>query len=185
MTATLVSRSLVWLGAPLTLICGMAQAELKIVVNCDPSPMGVAVADLTSESLDLHLLGADLAIRVAQDLEASGIFKPVPKEAFIQASEQSAIQPAFDDWRVLNAEVLVTGKVQRQNEGSLLVDVRIWDVLGEREMTSVAISSAPQNRAEIAHRIADAAYRHIVGTAMPHHRLDQCCELARKNACAQ
>lgn len=165
-------RRSLWLSAPLMSICASAHAELRIQIipECFPPPaVAIAIADLRDEPLQLRRVGMELSNQVAKELADSGMFRSIPSEAFVQKPEDSATRPEFDDWRMLNASVLVTGRTAIQAEGSLLVDATVWDVMAEREMTSVVIATAPEYWSDVAHRVADAVYRRIVGTSIPRH----------------
>src|SRR3546814_10704817 len=55
---------------------------------------------------------------VAADLERSGLFRPVDKRAFIQDAASLRLGPRFGDWRLINAEALVSGNVELQADRS-------------------------------------------------------------------
>ena len=85
-------------------------------------------------------ISADIAAVVSDNLERSGLFKPVDKGAFLQKPKSLQVQPRFSDWRVINAQALVNGSVKLQPDGRLRVEFRLWDVFAEAQMTAWRIS---------------------------------------------
>src|SRR6185437_3749739 len=67
------------------------------------------------------------------------------------------------DWRVINAQALVTGSVEVQSDGRLAVEFRLWDVFQEQQLTGLRYTTTQQNWRRIAHIIADAIYKRITG----------------------
>ncbi|HUH84307.1 MAG TPA: Tol-Pal system beta propeller repeat protein TolB, partial [Stellaceae bacterium] len=82
---------------------------------------------------------------------------------FVDKDAATRTPPNFNDWRVINAQLLVTGTVEGQNDGRLQVEFRLWDVLDEQQMTGVRYTTTPQNWRRIAHIMADAIYKRITG----------------------
>jgi TolB protein len=126
-------------------------------------PIPIAITDFFGATGPDGTFGADIARVVAADLERSGLFKPIDSRAFIQTPESLRAQPRFGDWRVINAEALVTGTTTTEPDGRLKVEFRLWDVFGESQMTGLAYFSTPENWRRVAHIIADAIYKRITG----------------------
>jgi TolB protein len=139
---------------------GAAPAELKIDVTrgTDFEPMPIAVTDLYGSEV-----GTEISNVIAGDLESSGLFAPIDKGAFIQTPQSLQAVPRFGDWRVINAQALVTGNVQQQGDGRVRVEFRLWDVLAEQQMAGLALTAPQGNWRRIAHRIADAIYSRLTG----------------------
>ena len=49
-------------------------------------------------------------------MERSGLFLPIDKNAFIQSEESLANQPRFEDWKIIKAQHLISGKVTKFEE---------------------------------------------------------------------
>ncbi|MDZ4737744.1 MAG: Tol-Pal system beta propeller repeat protein TolB [Rhodospirillaceae bacterium] len=126
-------------------------------------PIPIAITDFFGATGPDGTFGADIARVVAADLERSGLFKPIDPQAFIQTPESLRAQPRFGDWRVINAEALVTGTTTTEADGRLKVEFRLWDVFGESQMTGLAYFSTPENWRRVAHIIADSIYKRITG----------------------
>jgi TolB protein len=142
----------------------VAQEGLQIdITRGHVQPLPIAVTDFFAANPADVGLGGDIARVVAADLERSGLFRPIDPKAFIQTVESLQVQPRFGDWRVINAQALVSGAAASQPDGRLRVEFRLWDVFGEQQMTGLAYFSAPENWRRIAHIIADAIYKRMTG----------------------
>src|SRR3546814_9319009 len=96
---------------------------------------------------------------VAADLERTGLFRPVDKQAFIQDAASLRLGPRFGDWRLINAEALVSGNVELQADGSMQVQYRLWDVFYEAQMQGTQFNTPHSTWRSIAHRNADEVYQ--------------------------
>jgi len=143
---------------------GAARAELQIDINRgNVNPLPIAVSNLDADSPAAIKVGSDTSAVVRADLERSGLFKPIDPAAFIQTPAQMRTQPRFQDWRVINAQALVTGRVEPQPDGRLRVEFRLWDIYAETQMTGLQYFTTPENWRRIAHMISDAIYQRITG----------------------
>ena len=143
---------------------GPARGQIEIdIVRGSVEPMPVAVTDLYGEHPEAARLGAEISRVVAADLERSGLFKPIDPRAFIQSSVGVQTGLRFADWRVLNAQALMTGKTEFGNDGRLKVEFRLWDVFAEEHLVGMVLGSPPEFWRRIAHKIADAIYERLTG----------------------
>src|SRR5262249_25914342 len=141
-----------------------AKADLNLVLDKgNPQPLPIAVAPLYGAASDDAQMGSDIASVVAADLERSGLFKPIDRKAFIQSPEALQQNVRFADWKLINAQALVSGKVEKNQTGGLRVEFRLWDVFAEQQMIGQALNATPQGWRRIAHMIADAVYKRITG----------------------
>src|ERR1700757_2059711 len=102
-----------------------AQAELRIDVGKGVvKPMPIAVVDFYGQQPADAQAGSNIVGVVSADLERSGLFKPIDKKAFIQTPESLRTLPRFGDWRVINAQALVSGVVEKQADGGLRIGFR-------------------------------------------------------------
>ena len=143
---------------------GPAAAEVVIDINKpNVQPMPIAVTAFAGATPQDSQAGKDIAAVVAADLERSGLFKPIDPKAFIQSVESLAVQPRFPDWKAINAQALVQGRVEQTQDGRLRVELRLWDVFAETQMLGQAYNASPQGWRRIAHMVADAIYKRITG----------------------
>jgi TolB protein len=135
-----------------------ALAVLQVDVNQgNIQPMPIAIPDFNGQS------GQSIAGVVRADLERSGLFRPLDRKSFIDQIKDANALPNFADWRVINAQALVTGQVATEPDGRLRVDFRLWDVFGGSQMDGKEFTTTPENWRRIAHLISDAIYERITG----------------------
>src|SRR6185437_4615108 len=156
--ATALSLPLIALGA------AAARAELHLdITRATITPLPIAIPDFTGAGANETQLGHDIVQVMSADLERSGLFQPLDQKAFIEKIASADAQPRFGDWRVINAQALVTGSVATQQDGRVRIEFRLWDVLAEQHLTGFGYTTTTQNWRRIAHIIADAIYKRITG----------------------
>src|SRR3569833_1662689 len=112
-----------------------AQAEPVIdFTSGTVKPMLIAIPNFYAQNPGDAQVGADVARVVAADLERSGLFAPLDPKAFIQDSASLQSGPRFQDWKLINAQALVSGSAQSLGNGLVNVQFRLWDVFGGQQM---------------------------------------------------
>ncbi len=137
-----------------------ANALVEIDVNRGTiEPLPVAITDfLAGDSL-----GADISGVVASDLKRSGLFAPISREAFIEKISNPDVAPRFEDWKVINAQALVTGRVSQEADGRVRAEFRLWDTFAGEQLIGQQFFANRENWRRIAHIIADAIYKRLTG----------------------
>ena len=137
--------------------------------NLDPLPIAVSPLYVESGSEDIKLedeIIKDVGDRISQIIEVnfkrSGLFNPLQKDSFVQKPDIAHVKPRFEDWRLIKAQALITGKV-KISEGKLRVEFRLWDVIAAKEMVALAFSTTPRNWRRVAHMISDKVYQRLTG----------------------
>ena len=100
---------------------------------------------------------------VTADLERSGLFRPIEKAAFIQKIGNINQAPRFSEWRVINAQALVVGRVVQAGNGRTQVEFRLWDVFSGRQLLGKKFTTTGDNWRRVAHIISDAIYERLTG----------------------
>ena len=155
-----ITLSLFWAATGM-INFAMAVVEIDITKgNIEPLP--IAITDFLGSGSQNEIAN-DIGRVISSNLKNSGIFKPIDKDAFIQKIKDSNIVPRFEDWRVINAQALVTGRIVRERDGRLRVEYRLWDVFGADEMASQQFFTTTRNWRRIAHIISDAIYKRLTG----------------------
>ncbi len=141
-----------------------AQAMLHIdITNGNIEPIPIALNDPISADPNTAQLGHDIIGVVSADLERSGLFRPISKSAFIEKITSGNAVPRFADWKQINAQALVTATIVNTGGGKVRLGFRLWDVLGEGQMTGKEFNSLETNWRRMAHLMADEIYKHITG----------------------
>ncbi len=135
-----------------------AEALVKIDINQGQvDPMPIAVGDFSGDTDT----GQKILKTIAADLEGSGLFKFIDKQAFLEKPSFTH-QPNFSNWRKVNATVIVTGQVEPSGD-EIRVMFKIWDPYSQSmvEGASYKIKRTAWSRA--AHKIADKIYSILTG----------------------
>ena len=137
--------------------------------NLDPLPIAVSPLHVVSGSKDIKQngkiiknVGEEISKVIEVNFKRSGLFNPLKKESFVQNPDIAHIKPRFEDWRLIKAQALVTGKVNVSEE-KLRVEFRLWDTVAAKEMVALAFSTTPSNWRRVAHIISDKVYQRLTG----------------------
>ena len=141
-----------------------AMAALQVdVTQGNVQPLPIAIPDFVAGTPADAQAGANIAGVVRADLERSGLFKPIDPKAYVDHITNINVVPTFANWRVINAQGLVTAQVATQPDGRLRVDFRLWDVYGEAQMDGKSFTTQPESWRRVAHLVSDAIYQRITG----------------------
>ena len=131
------------------------------------APIPIAIPDLAGLDGASAQLGAQISGVVTNDLANCGLFRPIAQAAFIQVTPPAAAAPSdvpnFQNWQVIGAQALVTGKVELQDGGNVRVEFRLWDVLPQTQLQGTAYTTTQSNWRRISHIIADVIYQRLLG----------------------
>ncbi|MDA9597754.1 Tol-Pal system beta propeller repeat protein TolB [Candidatus Pelagibacter sp.] len=137
--------------------------------NLSPLPVAVSplsIDNVSKENFEKLLkkknIGSEISIIVENNLKQTGLFNPLNKDAFLQKPDIAHLKPRFEDWALIKAQVLITGKVSFVNE-KLRVEFRLWDVLAGKEIMALAFTTVPTNWRRVGHIITDKVYETLTG----------------------
>ncbi len=137
--------------------------------NLDPLPIAVSPLHVVAGSKDIKQddkiiknIGEAISKVIEVNFRRSGLFNPLKKESFVQNPEIAHVKPRFEDWRLIKAQALVTGKVTVSDD-KLRAEFRLWDVVAAKEMVALAFSTTPSNWRRVAHIISDKIYQRLTG----------------------
>ena len=137
-----------------------AEALLELDINqgrADPLP--IALPNFTGDPK----FGPDVVQVIANDLNNSGLFRSLPPESFIEQISDFGQQPRFGDWRIIQAQALVTGRITVQGDGRLKAEFRLWDIFAQQQMIGLSYVTSQANWRRIGHLIADSIYKRLRG----------------------
>ena len=135
------------------------------------NPLPIAVSPLATDNdskqkfkneVKIDDLGAEISKVVENNLMTSGLFNPLPRDSFLQEPDIAHFKPRFEDWKLIKAQALITGKVEYIDE-KLRVEFRMWDVLAAKEIMALAFTTVPSNWRRVGHIITDKVYERLTG----------------------
>ena len=140
-----------------------ALAVLKLdVTQGNVQPVPIAIPEFIAVATQDPALGRNISQIIGANLQRSGLFAPIDPAAFIEKFTTIDTLPRFPDWRQINAQALVTGRVT-QGEGRLKAEFRLWDVFAGQQLHGQQYTTTADNWRRIAHIISDAIYERLTG----------------------
>ncbi|MFV0384366.1 Tol-Pal system beta propeller repeat protein TolB [Paracoccus sp. (in: a-proteobacteria)] len=148
-------------AAPLAALPAFAQdGPLRIeITDGVVEPMSIAIPAFHGDSD----LAAKIRQVVADDLTGTDLFREIPVEAQIArpASFEDAV--AYEDWRAINTQALVTAEVTGQGD-EISVKFRLFDVFAGQPLgDGMQFDAGAANWRRAAHKIADQIYSRLTG----------------------
>jgi len=133
--------------------------------NLNPLPVAVSplhVESNLSEVLKEIKVGSEISKIIETNLLRSGLFNPLEKDSFVQKPDIAHLKPRFEDWKLIKAQALITGKINISND-KLRIEFRLWDILAAKELMALAFTTVPTNWRRVAHIISDKVYKRLTG----------------------
>ncbi|VDC33171.1 Tol-Pal system beta propeller repeat protein TolB [Pseudogemmobacter humi] len=126
-------------------------------------PMPIAVPAFIDEG-GAGELARNISRVVVSDLTGTGFFREIGPEAHIGRITSFDAGIGFEEWRAINAQVLITGAVSAAGD-RVSVKFRAWDVVNGRQMDGAALQFAGTKAGwrRMAHKVADVVYSKITG----------------------
>jgi len=104
----------------------------------------------------------DIAQVIESNLLRSGRFSALPRQDMF-SRPTSSVSVNFKDWRLLNADHLVVGKIQPTIRDQYLVQVQLLDVLSEKQLAGYTYPVHKTSLRRLAHQISDLIYEKLTG----------------------
>ncbi|RJR44790.1 MAG: Tol-Pal system beta propeller repeat protein TolB [Desulfobacteraceae bacterium] len=148
-----------WLTIACLLTAEPAFARIYIDINA-PSVqrLKIAIPDFKnfSERNDNPELAAALPAVLSNDLDLSGFFAPMDKNAFLSDTQgQSSLdENRFRDWSVIGADLLVKAGYTCIGQG-LEVEVRLYDILSARQVLGKRFLGRVDEQRTLMHRVGN------------------------------
>jgi TolB protein len=157
------------------IISGMASAAVLIggrhalgqtkvpIIGGDVAPMPIAIPNFVAGTPADGEVGVGVAQVITNNLKRSGLFAPIDPAAFIEKITTIDTPPQFANWKTINAQALVTGRMTRQGDGRLKAEFRLWDVATGQQFAGQQYFTSPEYWRRIAHIISDQIYERLTG----------------------
>ncbi|SNT76598.1 Tol-Pal system beta propeller repeat protein TolB [Paracoccus seriniphilus] len=150
-------------ATPLASLPALAQdGPLRIeITDGIVEPMSIAIPEFFG---DAEIAGKVRDV-VAADLTGTGLFREIPAEAQIADPGSFASAVAYEDWRAVNAQALVTAEVTGAGD-EISVKFRLFDVFaGQPQGDGMQFDARAVDWRRAAHKIADQIYSRLTGEA--------------------
>src|SRR3989440_11827093 len=146
------------------LLAAPASAQLRLdVTQGNVAPLPIAIPDFIGGTPGDTEVARGITQVITANLRRSGLFAPIDPAAYIEKIASFDVLPRFPDWRAINAQGLITGRVTRQPDGRLKVEFRLWDVTSGQQLTGQQYFTTPENWRRIAHIVSDQVYERLTG----------------------
>lgn len=146
-------------GGLLMCVALVAKAQLTIEITRgadNPTPIAVVPFGWSGGALP-----EDIAQIVADDLERSGQFASIPRANMLGLPHEQK-EVFFRDWRALDAEYLVVGRMLPHQTG-VVVQYELFDVYNERRLLVEREVGYRDTLRDVAHRVSDRIYEKLTG----------------------
>jgi len=161
-------RALVLAGAAFAgILTGPRRAAAVLsldITQANVQPLPIAIPDFIAGAPGDADAAREVTQIIVSNLKRCGLFAPIDPAAYIEKISSVDAVPRFPDWRTINAQALVIGRVTRQSDGRIKAEFRLWDVTtGQQLGPGQQYVTTPDNWRRIAHIISDAIYERLTG----------------------
>src|SRR6478609_5563846 len=140
------------------------QAPKRIIVpEGEAAPLPIAIPNFAAGTPGDAEVGVGVTQVITNNLKRSGLFAPIDPAAYIEKTVNIDAAPNFQNWKTINAQALVTGRMTRQGDGRLKAEFRLWDVNTGQQLTGQQYFTSPEYWRRIAHIISDQIYERLTG----------------------
>ncbi len=162
-------RQMISGAAALGLVAGSARHALAqgpkrvIIPEGDFAPLPIAIPNFVAGTPGDAEVGVGVTQVITNNLKRSGLFAPIDQAAYIEKAINIDAAPQFQNWKTINAQALVTGRMTRQGDGRLKAEFRLWDVNTAQQLAGQQYFTSPEYWRRIAHIISDQIYERLTG----------------------
>jgi TolB protein len=139
----------------------MAAITIEITEGVEGA-IPVSVVEFDSSALPIKI-DTDVAEIVTNNLNRSGVFKVLNRDSY-PARPHYGRDVNYAQWRALEQEYLVVGRILNPQAGRLDVQFQLLDVLKQKQLVGFSFPIRLRNLRSTAHEISDLIYEKITGT---------------------
>jgi len=141
-----------------------AQAPKRVQIpDGEFAPLPIAIPNFVAGTPGDSEVAGGVAEVITNNLKRSGLFAPIDQAAYIEKISNIDVAPQFPNWKTINAQALVTGRMTRQPDGRLKAEFRLWDVNTAQQLSGQQYFTSPEYWRRIAHIISDQIYERLTG----------------------
>ena len=121
----------------------------------------IAVVPFATDQLKTAL-PYDLVAIINNDLARSGRFAPMPSKDLV-ARPHDGGTVRFGDWRLVNMDYLLVGRIRQLGKVNYEVQFQLFDVFKGEQITGISYPFVAGDTRRMAHRISDIVYEKLTG----------------------
>jgi TolB protein len=121
-------------------------------------PMPIGVLDFGGEIGP----GQQVAMIISANLKRSGLFEPIDRARFPEASVAFDAAPNFQPWAALGVQAVINGRVIKDG-ARLSVEYRLWDVGTGQQVVGQKHAVDPSQWRRLAHLASDVVFERLTG----------------------
>ncbi|MDB5580574.1 MAG: Tol-Pal system beta propeller repeat protein TolB [Bradyrhizobium sp.] len=142
----------------------LAQGPKRVPIpGGEYAPLPIAIPNFVAGTPADNDVGVGVTQVITNNLKRSGLFAPIDQAAYIEKAINIDAAPQFQNWKTINAQALVTGRMTRQPDGRLKAEFRLWDVNTAQQLAGQQYFTSPEYWRRIAHIISDQIYERLTG----------------------
>ena len=140
------------------------QGPLRITITDGViEPLPFALPEFIPENGGAGDYATQITRVIADDLAGTGLFREIPSSAHISRVSSFDAPVAYEDWKAINAQALITGAVSASGD-QIVVKFRLFDVFSGQQMgEGLQFAGTPATWRRMAHKVSDAVYSRITG----------------------
>ena len=146
-------------SAPLMTSLRPAQAQspyLDVRRGSNFQPIPIAVTNFAGDG------GAQITQIVTNNFRRSVFLSPLDPATFMEKTTNPEA-PQMEQWKMVNAQFVVTGRAGRAPDGRMKTEFRLWDVTTGQQVAGQQYVTDPNNSRRVAHIVSDAIFTRITG----------------------
>ena len=120
-------------------------------------PVTIAVTQFAGES------GQLLSNVITNNFRRSVFLQPIDSKSFVDKTATPDQPPQMDQWKMVNAQFVVTGRTGRGGDGRLQTEFRLWDVSTGQQVAGQQYVTDSHNSRRVAHIVSDAIFTRVTG----------------------
>ena len=149
-------------------LAALAQAPVIQISGATFQPLPLALSTPLTQGAEVKSSAAAVDDALLFDLRASGLFQVLDRASFLADAKEGMTAGSinFARWADVGAEALVKYTLTREGD-ELKAEARVFNVGNGREEFKTAQSGPAAQPSQLAHKVADAIYRHYTREPSP------------------
>lgn len=136
-----------------------AQLQIEITKGIDnPTPIAIVPFAWSGSGTAPE----DVARVVDSDLVRSGQFAPVSRRDMLSFPTRAS-EIYFRDWRAINSDYVLIGRVQPTQPGSVEISYQLFDTVRQQQIAEGTVQGVLPELRMLAHKVSDAIYQKLTG----------------------